>query len=171
MSVQVIIDNTILGGQGTAEELCLKARTINDLLEQLDKKYPGFIEKCLAEEGVLKQGYHITVNGIQMDFLSKTYTKLMDGDRVIITRVPPEIRKIYVTIPRELVSEPLIWQLGHTFELVTNIRGSKTSTDSAILALELIGDKDEIQKAIEWLESKGITVDRIDQNSIQNKKV
>ncbi len=82
-----------------------------------------------------------------------------------VTRVVRE--KVYLTYPSERIKEPLIYQLGHTFKVVTNIRGANVSETMGLVALELDGAQDEVDRAIAWLRKQGITVEPIEKNVIE----
>lgn len=75
--------------------------------------------------------------------------------------------KLYLTYPRPLVKEPLIYLLSHTFDLVFNIRGASVNEDIGIIAIELDGTDDAIEQGIAWLRDKGVTVEPIEKNVIE----
>ncbi len=75
--------------------------------------------------------------------------------------------KLYLTYPRALVKEPLIYLLSHTFDLVFNIRGASVSEEIGIIAIELDGTDDAIERGIAWLREKGVTVEPIEKNVIE----
>lgn len=70
-------------------------------------------------------------------------------------------KKLMLTFPSELVREPVIYQLGKNFSLVTNIRRADVTEDRGWVLLELQGNQNNIAKAIEWINSKGIRIDPI----------
>ena len=159
MHVKVVIDRAILSeGSGTVELSC-NAGTVKELLEQLESKYAGLQQRCIDKQARMKQGLHVSVNGIEIDYLRKTSTVLKDGDWIAITKQELFSRKIYLTFSREIADQPIIWMLGNRYNLVINIRGAKVSKTSGIAALELIGQRSEIQKAVEWLTKKGAKVE------------
>lgn len=63
------------------------------------------------------------------------------------------------TFEPDLIQEPLIYQLGHEFEVVTNIRMADVDASVGWVVLELEGEPDEIERSIEWARSKGVRVD------------
>ncbi len=63
------------------------------------------------------------------------------------------------TFEPDLIQEPLIYQLGHEFQVVTNIRMADVDASVGWVVLELEGEPDEIQRSIEWARSKGVRVD------------
>jgi ABC-type methionine transport system ATPase subunit len=80
----------------------------------------------------------------------------------------PVVRqRIYLTYPTDLIKEPIIYELGKQFELVTNIRGANISDTMGLVALELDGSRSEIDRAIEWLRERGVTVEPIEKNVIE----
>ena len=83
-------------------------------------------------------------------------------------KAAPETRtKLYLTYPRDLVKEPLIYEMSRRFELVFNVRGASVSEHIGIIALELDGPEDVIAQAISWFREKGVTVEPIEKNIIE----
>jgi L-aspartate semialdehyde sulfurtransferase ferredoxin len=76
-------------------------------------------------------------------------------------------QKFYLTYPKGLVKEPLIYLMSRKFELVFNVRGASVSEEIGIIALELEGSQDVIDAAVEWFRSKGVTVEPIEKNVIE----
>ncbi len=71
------------------------------------------------------------------------------------------LRSVRFTFPEHLVREPIIWQLGHTFNVVTNIRMADIDEHVGWVILELEGDDDEIERSLAWAEAKGLRVDPV----------
>ena len=70
-------------------------------------------------------------------------------------------RQVMFTFPQELVREPIIYNLGQQFKVVTNIRQADISEAKGWVVLELEGDEQDIKAGIAWLTSKGIRVDPV----------
>ncbi len=70
-------------------------------------------------------------------------------------------RRVMFTFPSELVTEPIIYNLGLQFKVVTNIRRADVTEDRGWVVLEMEGKKDDIEKGIAWVVSKGVRVDPI----------
>lgn len=68
-------------------------------------------------------------------------------------------RKIFCTIPQDLIEEPLLYTLGKSFRVVPNIRGASVTHEIALLALELEGEEPEIRSAIQFLLDRGVKVE------------
>ena len=70
-------------------------------------------------------------------------------------------RQVMFTFPQELIREPIIYNLGQQFKVVTNIRRADISEAKGWVVLELEGEEKDIEQAIAWLTSKGIRVDPV----------
>ena len=70
-------------------------------------------------------------------------------------------RRIRFTFPEHLITEPLIYNLGRKFEIVTNIRRANVQERVGWVVLELEGDEDEIDRGLEWMTEAGVRVDPI----------
>jgi L-aspartate semialdehyde sulfurtransferase ferredoxin len=80
---------------------------------------------------------------------------------------PRAREKIYLTYPVHLIKEPIIYELGTQFALKTNIRGANVSDTMGLVALELEGNRREIDRGIAWLRARGVTVEPIEKNVIE----
>jgi NIL domain. len=69
--------------------------------------------------------------------------------------------KVELSIPGELKNEPIIYLLGNKFEIIPNIIEASFSTDVGWAVLVLEGKETEIDKALEYLRSKKITINII----------
>jgi L-aspartate semialdehyde sulfurtransferase ferredoxin len=74
----------------------------------------------------------------------------------------PARRRLWLTYPPQKIQDPLIWQLGHKFGVVTNIRQASVSDQVGIVCLEVEGPGKEIASAIVWLEKRGVTVEPVE---------
>jgi ABC-type methionine transport system ATPase subunit len=75
--------------------------------------------------------------------------------------------RIYLTFPKQLVKEPLVCQLAKKFDILFNIRGSTVTAEMGLVALEIDGERAEVDKAIKWLKDKGVIVEPIEKNVIE----
>lgn len=67
-------------------------------------------------------------------------------------------KAVHLTFPKKMIKEPVIYNLGHKFRIITNIIKANITHDEGWVILELDGDDAEIEKSINWLKSFGITV-------------
>jgi ABC-type methionine transport system ATPase subunit len=72
-----------------------------------------------------------------------------------------EKRNVYCTFPKEMIKEPLLYNLGKNFNVIPNIRGASISDEMGLVFLELEGELDEVEKAIDYLKSRRVRVDEI----------
>ncbi|MBI5885103.1 MAG: NIL domain-containing protein [Deltaproteobacteria bacterium] len=75
--------------------------------------------------------------------------------------------RVYLTYPKEQVKEPLIYNIGQLFKVVTNIRQATVSDLVGLVALELDGAPEEIEKATKYLKDKGVKVEPIELDIIE----
>jgi ABC-type methionine transport system ATPase subunit len=68
-------------------------------------------------------------------------------------------RRIKLIFSPSLVKEPVIYQLGHKFEIVTNLRRADVTRDQGWVLLEMTGEADELDRGVEYLESRGVKVE------------
>ena len=76
-------------------------------------------------------------------------------------------RRVHLDFPKTLVTEPLIYQIGHEFEVVTNIRRANVDHESGWVDLGLDGEEKEIVKALDYLKEKGVGVSPIERDVVQ----
>ncbi|HYC57532.1 MAG TPA: NIL domain-containing protein [Candidatus Binatia bacterium] len=77
------------------------------------------------------------------------------------------VHRFYLTYSQERIKDPIIYQVGKMFRVVTNIRGASISDHIGIVALELDGQIDEIEKAVAWIADQGVKVEPIEKNVIE----
>jgi ABC-type methionine transport system ATPase subunit len=70
-------------------------------------------------------------------------------------------KQVMFTFPQKLIREPIIYNLGRQFSVVTNIRRADVSENKGWVVLELEGDEDEIERGISWVKGKGVRVDPV----------
>ena len=75
--------------------------------------------------------------------------------------------RLWLMFPTRLITRPIIWELGKKFELVTNVRQASVTDDVGLVSLSLSGERDEIKKAIAWLEELGVKVEPVEINTIE----
>jgi len=69
--------------------------------------------------------------------------------------------RVRLTFPENLISRPLIYELGHEFQVVTNIRRAHVEEEVGWVILELDGQDDEIENVLSWSRSQGVRVDPV----------
>lgn len=69
-----------------------------------------------------------------------------------------EKRRVKLIYPTSLQDQPVLYRLIKDFDLTTNIRRASVGTGEAWLIVDIEGDKDAIDKALEWAAEQGLTV-------------
>ena len=70
-------------------------------------------------------------------------------------------KRVKFSFPENLITDPVIYQLGQKFKIVTNIRRADVREDMGWVVLELEGEEDEIIKGLDWVVSTGVRVDPV----------
>ena len=70
-------------------------------------------------------------------------------------------QRVKFTFVQELITLPIIYELGKNFNIVTNIRRADVTEDRGWVILEMEGQVDEIERGLEWVSSKGVRVDPV----------
>jgi len=76
-------------------------------------------------------------------------------------------RRLKLIFGPSLVKEPVIYQLGRKFEIVTNIRRADVTKDQGWVLLEVSGEPEELDRGVEFLESKGVRVEPAEGNLVE----
>ena len=74
--------------------------------------------------------------------------------------------RLWLMYPPKLITKPLIWQLGHKFDIITNIRQASVTDEIGIVCLELNGKRAAVKSAIRWLEKSGVSVEPVEISAI-----
>lgn len=76
-------------------------------------------------------------------------------------------KRVRLTFPESLIKEPIIYMLGHEFQVVTNIRMADVDERVGWAILELDGEDTELIRALDWAEAKGVRVDPVDGDVVE----
>jgi hypothetical protein len=69
--------------------------------------------------------------------------------------------------PTRLITQPILWEMSKKFEVVPNVRQASVTDEIGLVSLSLQGEREEIKKAIDWLESLGVKVEPVEINTIE----
>jgi len=61
----------------------------------------------------------------------------------------------------------VVYELGKKFEIITNVRQASVTPEVGIVSLEIEGEREEMKRAIEWLEELGLKVEPVEINTIE----
>ena len=76
-------------------------------------------------------------------------------------------QRVKFTFPQELITLPIIYELGKQFSIVTNVRRADVTEDRGWVVLELEGDLEEIERGLAWVQSQGVRVDPVQGDIIE----
>jgi len=68
-------------------------------------------------------------------------------------------RRLMFTYTPELIREPIIYNLGQQFNVITNIHIANVDEEKGWVILELEGEEKDIEEGITWATSRGMRVD------------
>jgi NIL domain-containing protein len=75
-------------------------------------------------------------------------------------------KRIFGNFPPAVIKEPILSQtLPQMFQVKTNIRGASIADEIALVYVDVEGSDGEVEKAIEYLRSRGVTVKEVDPNA------
>ena len=69
-------------------------------------------------------------------------------------------KKLLFTYTEDLIREPIIYNLGEQFDIITNIHSADITEDRGWVMLELEGDEKAIEEGIAWATSRGMRVEQ-----------
>jgi len=70
-------------------------------------------------------------------------------------------QRVYCTFPKDQIQQPILYNLGRQFQVIPNIRGASISDEMGLVFLELEGEADEVQRAVDFLRERKVKVDLV----------
>lgn len=74
----------------------------------------------------------------------------------------PSKRRVQIVFPKEQIGEPIIYEMGKKFRVIPNVRRANINSDEGWVVMEVTGEPEEIEKALEDLRSKNIKVSPVE---------
>jgi len=71
-------------------------------------------------------------------------------------------RRVKFNFKTERIQSPVIYELGHKFDVVTNIRRADIDSENGWVILEIEGALDEIERGLQWVRDQGSEVSSLD---------
>ncbi len=75
--------------------------------------------------------------------------------------------RFHIRFPEEKIRQPIIYQIGREFNVVTDVRRADVRDTTGWADIELSGDTAEIERAVAGLRAKGCVVDPIELNVVE----
>ena len=70
--------------------------------------------------------------------------------------------RLHLTFPHERIPDPVICEVAKKFEVTFSIRRANVEAEAGWMDLQMDGSEEEINRAIEYLEGRGVRVDPIE---------
>ena len=80
----------------------------------------------------------------------------------------PTQQRLWLMFSPKLIKRPIVWEVGHKFKVVTNIRQASVTDEIGVVCLEVDGKRSEVKAAIKWLEKLGVNVEPVEINVIES---
>jgi L-aspartate semialdehyde sulfurtransferase ferredoxin len=84
------------------------------------------------------------------------------------TAAQPVQKRLWLMYPPKLITNPVVWELGHKFPVITNVRQASVTDEIGIVCLEISGPPNSVKAAIQWLEKIGIKVEPVEIGVIES---
>ena len=81
----------------------------------------------------------------------------------------PYSKRCWFTFPtRAQVEQPILWQMSRTFpDVMFDIRQASVQNEIGIMAVLLSGKEQDVKAAMEFVRSKGVTVEPIEKSVVE----
>jgi ABC-type methionine transport system ATPase subunit len=77
-------------------------------------------------------------------------------------------KRLWLMYPIKHITNPVVWELGRKFPVVTNVRQASVTDNIGIVCLELSGPAKSVKASIQWLEKMGIKVEPVEIGVIES---
>ncbi len=171
MEVHVRIPTPLKKLAGERDVIKAEGKTVGEVLQWLTETYPGLKERLRDEQGEVRRFINIYVNDEDIRFNQNLETPVKEGDQISIIPAiaggSPLRRKVTLTFPPKMIQEPVVYNIGRRFGLVTSIRSANVSENVGWVTLEIDGEEEEYLKALNYLNEIGVTVEPVERNVIE----
>ena len=75
--------------------------------------------------------------------------------------------RLWLMFQPRLVTQPVVYELGKKFAVITNIRQASVNEEIGLVSVEIEGERSELDRAIAWLEEIGVKVEPVEINTIE----
>src|SRR3972149_3133380 len=125
MNIRVRIPTPLRKLTAGQDEVKVIGDTVGEVMQNLEKEFPGFRERLFDEQGALRRFINIYSNDQDVRFLNHLETRLQEGS--VISIIPAIAggavakkklgqKKLYLTFPQRLIKDPGIYQGGTKFK-------------------------------------------------------
>ena len=75
--------------------------------------------------------------------------------------------RVKFTFPHDQIREPVIYEVGKRYDLVTNIRRADITAEVAWATIEIDGTRENLDAGIKWVEGLGARLDPIEDSILE----
>lgn len=76
--------------------------------------------------------------------------------------------RLFLSFPEQLVDQPIIYEAVRQFDVVPNIRRANVEAHSGWVILEMSGDDDKVEAAIDYFRGLGVSVNRMEGDVLES---
>lgn len=170
MGVRVRIPTPLKKLAGEQDIVLANGNSVGEVIQWLTEAYPGLKERLRDEQGEVRRFINIYVNDEDIRFIRNLETPVKEGDQISII---PAIaggsslrKRVTLTFPPEKIKEPIIYNVGQRFKVITNIRSANVTENVGWVTLEIDGEEGEYLKAINYLKGIGVKVEPVEKDVI-----
>ena len=75
--------------------------------------------------------------------------------------------KVRLSFPTDKITEPIIYNIGHTYNVVTNIRRANVTEETGWVILEMQATAEHLELAIDYLKNINVQVEPVEGDVVQ----
>jgi ABC-type methionine transport system ATPase subunit len=75
--------------------------------------------------------------------------------------------RVRLSFPPSQITEPVIYNIGKQYDVVTNIRRANVTADTGWVVLEITGEADELERAVDHLRNISVEVEPVEGDVVQ----
>ncbi len=75
--------------------------------------------------------------------------------------------KVRLTFPTDKITEPIIYNIGHKYNVVTNIRRANVTEETGWVILEMQATAEQLELAIHYLKNINVQVEPVEGDVVQ----
>ncbi|MGQ9638525.1 MAG: ubiquitin-like small modifier protein 1 [Thermodesulfobacteriota bacterium] len=170
MGIRVRIPTPLKKLAGEQDVILASGETVGEVIHWLTETYPNLKDRLIDERGEIRRFINIYLNDEDIRFIQNLETRVKEGDQISII---PAIaggakkRRVTLTFPPERIQEPVIYNIGHLYKLITNIRSANVTENVGWVSLEIEGEEEEYLKALQYLKEIGVRVEPVEKDIIE----
>lgn len=92
----------------------------------------------------------------------------MRGEVLPFSMMAVQKTRLWLMYPAKWIARPVLHEIGQSFQVTPNVRQASVTDEIGIVSVELEGEREEIKRAVEWLEGLGIKVEPVEINTIES---